>query len=146
MTRGWALVVGLVLGMALGIAGPRYAQRAWARYVDTDCQPTTVVKLSPDGMMKATLTTKSCDYGFGFAAGFANVRIDKKDPNGWFMNESLDVDLLPKVAIAWRGPDFLEADVVSREFSGSLEQHVDGFSFLQRYVSPQTSTDPRATR
>jgi hypothetical protein len=145
MGKGWVFVLGLIIGIALGVLGPRYTQHAWARYIDENCVPTTVAKASSDGRMRATLTTKTCDYGFGFAAGFATVRVDKKDPNGWFINESLDVDLSPNVTITWEGSNVLEADVVSSEFSGSLEQHTECVTFLQKCSPPQTSPDAPRT-
>lgn len=89
------------------------------------------------------MTTKGCDYGFGFAASFATVRIEKRDPNGGYMVEPLSVDPTgtnPKVTITWKSNSFLEAGVESTEFSGSLQQDTDGFTFVQRYAPPAGGT------
>ena len=136
--RGWSLAVGLVLGALIGILGLHYIRHAWAHYIDEDCTPITVVKASPDGRMRATLTTKGCDYGFGLAAQFAQVRIVGEGPNSWFVVEPLWVDgnsaRNPRVTITWKANNFLEADIQSTVFSGSLEQQLEGFTFLRKYV------------
>ncbi|MGA8092704.1 MAG: hypothetical protein WB823_00390 [Steroidobacteraceae bacterium] len=143
MSKGWVLASGLIVGVLLGILTPKYVQRAWANYVDRDCEPVKTVRISPDGATRAILTTKGCDYGFGFAASFATVRIERRDPNGWYMVEPLSVDpsgANPKVTITWKSNSFLEADIESTEFSGSLQQDTDGFTFVQRYAPPARET------
>jgi len=95
--------------------------------------------------MRATLITKGCDYGFGFAAQFADVRVVKGKQTSWSIDEPLWVDgdsaENPGVTITWKGNNFLEADIQSREYSGSLEQHTDGFTFLRKYAPPQKASN-----
>jgi hypothetical protein len=143
--RGWFLAIGFLLGAVIGIFGFRYLRHAWANHIDEDCRRITVVKASPDGVMRATLTTKGCDYGFGFAAQFADVRVAKREPNSWFVDEPLWVDgdsaENPKVTITWKGNNLLEADIQSTEFSGFLEQQIEGFTFLRKYVPSQKASN-----
>lgn len=148
--RGWFLAIGIVLGVVIGFLVPKYLRHAWANYLDGGCQGITVVKASPDGAMRATLTTKGCDYGFGLAAQFADVRVVKGEPNPWILNEPLWVDgdsaENPKVTITWKRNNLLEADIQSTEFSGSLEQQIEGFTFLRQYVPPAKGASQQPER
>lgn len=134
------LGIGATFGMVLGVFVTISIQRAWMHSKDSDCDQTSIQKYSPDGTMRALLTKRVCDYGFGLNASFASLRIEKLGKDGWFVDEPLKLDQPPEdshVIVVWKGNDLLEAQVTSKEYSGSLERRINGFSFVQEYVHPE---------
>jgi hypothetical protein len=140
MSKGWLWMSGLVVGFILGIASVKPVKRAWFHHIDAvSCSHVRVVKLSPDGVIRATLTTEGCDYGFGLAASIAKIRIEKRGSDGWFWNklmyESPDSDFAPTVTLAWLSNTALEADVETHSMAGSYAQYQPGFTFEPPRVS-----------
>ena len=86
-----------------------------------------------------TLSERPCDWGFGLAANFASLHVEKLGQDGWFMDVPLNADQPPgvlSVDLEWKSNDTLQATTRSTEYSGSLEHRVSGFRLVQTYVKP----------
>ena len=98
------------VGFIRGVATVKPVKHAWSHDVDAvSYSHARVIKLSPDGSIRAAMTTEGRDYGCGIAARIAKVCIEKLDPDGWFWNklmyESPDSDcsnFIVRTCCTWR--------------------------------------------
>lgn len=134
MPRTLLVFLGVVGGIALTL-GSRWALHALR---EAGCEASAVTKSSPDNLFRARLTFKQCAWGFGLAASFASLRLEKLGSNGWFLDTDLDTDqptTLPP-AMNWDAPHLLHVTIISNEFSGSLDRDLRDMHLLRTYVSP----------
>ncbi len=146
-SKVWFGVGGLALGFILGIASVKPLKRAWFHHIDeVSCSHVKAVKVSPEGDLRATLTTEGCDYGFGFAASIAKLHVEKPGPDGWIWNklmyDSPEGNTPPKVTLTWLRRNVLEADVQTYSMAGSYAQYQPGFAFIQSYTAPAAVNPP----
>ena len=135
MSRSLAAILWALFGILLGLG----ARPALDRFRDRGCDETLTTKYSPDRQMRVTLSEKPCSWGFGLAAYFASLHIEKLGKDGWVMDVPLDADQPSSEHTAeakWKGNDTLQVTIRSEEYSGSLERRVLGFHLVQTYTKP----------
>ena len=103
---------------------------------ESSCSVDSQVKLAPGGDFRATLTHKTCGWGFGLAANFASVKLEKLGPNGWYQNIELETDqpAAGSPTMEWTDPGHLEVVIKSDHITGSTQLTEDGLRFTRRYV------------
>jgi hypothetical protein len=103
------------------------------------CQASVTTKSSPDGLFRAQLTFKQCEWGFGFSASFASVRLEKLGSNGWFLSEDLHTDqpLGEAPRLNWDSAHLLHIRIISEQYSGSVDRNLRDIHLLITYVSPR---------
>lgn len=121
----------------MGIALCLGAQRAWTAYRDSGCDVSMKTELAPDGHFRASLTNKTCSWGFGLAANFSSVRLEELGTAGWFENIDLETDqpVSESPTMKWSGPNDLEVGIKSDHITGAIQSTENGLRFIRTYVS-----------
>src|SRR5262245_708603 len=126
----------LAVGLTTGVVGSLLVQRACRVDRESACNADSQVKLSPAGDFRATLTQKTCGWGFGLAANFSSVKLEKLGPNGWYQNVELETDqpVAESPTMEWTDPGHLEVVIKSTHRTGADDLKEDALRFTRRYV------------
>src|SRR5262245_566507 len=126
----------LLLGLIAGVAACLLAQRAGVASRESGCDVESQTSVAPGGDFRATLTHKVCGWGFGLAANFSTVKLEKIGAEGWFQEIELETDepVSERPTLAWTDASSLEVVIKSDHISGSIELMEDGLHFTRRYV------------
>jgi len=126
----------VVVGTIIGVIASLSIQRALVANPDDGCEVSSSVLDSPSGIFRATLTTKVCAWGFGQAANFASVKLEKIGPNGWFKTVDLETDQpsSERPTIVWSSPNDLEVVIKSEHITGSIQTTEEGLHFVRKYA------------
>jgi len=126
----------LAVGLTAGVVACLLAQRACVVDKESGCDVDSLVKVAPGGDFRATLTHKTCGWGFGLAANFSSVKLEKLGSNGWYLNIDLETDqpVAESPTMEWTDPGHLEVVIKSDHITGSTQLTEDGLRFTRRYV------------
>jgi hypothetical protein len=132
MPRLLLVVAGIILGIVVALGVPwllRYEK-------ESGCDARVVGSDSPDGRFRAQLTDKACHGGFGYAAHFASLRVEKLGSDGWFLNMELDTDQPSSdpPTMEWDGADVLHIKIVSLQYTGSVDRDLNDMHVVRTYV------------
>jgi hypothetical protein len=127
----------LAAGLIIGVGACLLAQRARVFSRESGCDVASQIKAAPDGGFRATLTIKNCGWGFGLAANFSSVKLEKLGPNGWAQTIEIETDqpATESPTMEWIDSSHLEVVIKSDQISGSIQLTEDGLHFTRRYVS-----------
>jgi hypothetical protein len=127
----------LAVGLVLGAGACWLGQRALIASRESGCNVESHTKTAPGGDFRATLTYKTCGWGFGLAANFSSVKLEKLGANGWSQNIDLETDEPPAESptMEWTDSSHLEMVIKSDHISGSIQIAEHGLHFTRRYVT-----------